>query len=270
LSNHASVRTGRSLDILGVRVDDVTFEETLASAAVAIERRRPLLIATVNTEFVMAAQKDAEFRQVLEQSGLVVPDGIGLILAARLAGYRLREHVRGTDLVERLAERGAREGYRFFFLGGRGGVAEAAAAALSSRYPGLRVAGCYEGQADVADDVNTVAAVRAAGPVDVILVAYGAPKQERWLRRNLEPLGVPVGIGVGGVFNFFAGRTPRAPRWMRRLELEWLHRLLTQPWRWRRQLALPRFALFVLGALVTGRTPVCDRGPILPTGGEPD
>lgn len=260
----------RSLSILGVRVDDVTFEETLALTAEAIDRRRTLLIATVNTEFVMAAQKDAEFRRVLDQSGLVIPDGIGQILAARLAGYRLREHVRGTDLVERLAERGAREGYRFFFLGGRGGVAKAAAAALAARHGGLRIAGCYEGQADASDDVNTLAAVRAAGPVDVLLVAYGAPKQEKWLQRNLAPLGVPVGIGVGGVFNFFAGRAPRAPVWMRRLELEWLHRLLAQPWRWRRQLALPRFGLLVLGSLIAGRAPVRDRGLILPPGGEPD
>jgi N-acetylglucosaminyldiphosphoundecaprenol N-acetyl-beta-D-mannosaminyltransferase len=85
--------------------------------------------------------------------------------------------------------------------------------------------------------------IRTAGPVDLILVAYGAPAQERWLARSLGPLGIPVGIGVGGVFNFLAGEVPRAPGWMRRLELEWLHRLIVQPSRWRRQLALPRFML---------------------------
>jgi len=84
----------------------------------------------------------------------------------------------------------------------------------------------------------------------VLLVAYGAPKQERWLDRNLAALGIPVGIGVGGVFNYLSGTAPRAPRWMRRMHLEWLHRLVSQPWRWRRQLALPRFAaLAVLAAL---------------------
>ena len=93
------------------------------------------------------------------------------------------------------------------------------------------------------DDAAVQGLIRAAGPVDVILVAYGAPRQELWLERNLGPLGIPVGIGVGGVFNFLAGRAPRAPGWVRRLELEWLHRLVTQPWRWRRQLALPRFLL---------------------------
>ena len=266
----AAGRGIRSLAVLGVRVDDVTFAETLDLCAEAIARREPLLIATVNTEFVMAARSDGEFREVLDRAGLVVPDGIGQIVAARLTGHRLREHVRGTDLVERLAERGAREGYRFFFLGGRGGVAEAAAASLASRYPSLQIAGCYEGLADPVDDAQTTAAVRAAGPVDVLLVAYGAPKQEKWLARNLAALDVPVGIGVGGVFNFFAGRTPRAPLWMRRLELEWLHRLLTQPWRWRRQLALPRFALLVLASLLAGRAPVRDRGLVLPPSGKPN
>ena len=98
--------------------------------------------------------------------------------------------------------------------------------------------------------LNLRAAIAAVGPIDLILVAYGAPTQEFWLDRNLGPLGIPAGIGVGGVFNYLSGRAPRAPLWMRRLELEWLHRLLTQPRRWRRQLALPRFAaLAVLTAI---------------------
>jgi N-acetylglucosaminyldiphosphoundecaprenol N-acetyl-beta-D-mannosaminyltransferase len=96
--------------------------------------------------------------------------------------------------------------------------------------------------------------IRAAGPVDLILVAYGAPAQERWMDRNLGPLGIPVGIGVGGVLNFLSGRVPRAPRWVQRLELEWLHRLVIQPSRWRRQLALPQFA--VLAAVQAGQRAV--------------
>ena len=103
------------------------------------------------------------------------------------------------------------------------------------------------------DDAATVARSRAAGRVDVILVAYGAPKQERWLDRNLAVLDIPVGIGVGGVFNYLSGATPRAPTWVRRLHFEWLHRLVTQPWRWRRQLALPMFGALAIAEAVRGR-----------------
>jgi N-acetylglucosaminyldiphosphoundecaprenol N-acetyl-beta-D-mannosaminyltransferase len=263
-------REARTLAVLGVRADDVTFAETLTWCARAIAEREPLRIATVNTEFVMAARHDANFRRLLADAGLAVPDGIGLLLAARLAGCGIREHVRGTDLVESLAVAGARQGHRFFFLGGRHGVAALAAANLSRRHPGLIVAGWFEGDGDPAGDPATTAAVRAAGPVDVLLVAYGAPKQEAWLARNQVALGVPVGVGVGGVFDFFAGRVPRAPLWLRRLELEWLYRLLAQPWRWRRQLALPRFLLLVLALFLTGRSPVRDLGPLLRPGGEAD
>ncbi|MHB1133067.1 MAG: WecB/TagA/CpsF family glycosyltransferase [Chloroflexota bacterium] len=260
----------RSLAVLGVRLDDVTFAETLSLCAAAIDRRQTVSIATVNTEFVMAARRDESFRSVLDGMGLVVPDGIGLLLAARLAGRPVREHVRGTDLVERLAAQGAPAGYRFFFLGGRDGVGLRAAANLAARHAGVEIAGCYEGIAEAADDAATTAAVRAAGRVDVLLVAYGAPKQETWLARNQAALGVPVGIGVGGVFNFMAGRAPRAPLWVRRLELEWLYRLLTEPWRWRRQLALPRFVLALLAAFLTRRAPVCERGFVVPAGREAD
>jgi N-acetylglucosaminyldiphosphoundecaprenol N-acetyl-beta-D-mannosaminyltransferase len=108
------------------------------------------------------------------------------------------------------------------------------------------IAGAMPGSPEPADDVEVRAAIAASGAVDVLLVAYGAPKQELWLDRNLAALGIPVGIGVGGVFNYLSGDVPRAPAWVRRLHFEWLHRLVTQPWRWRRQLALPAFAALAL------------------------
>ena len=151
--------------------------------------------------------------------------------------------MRGTDLVERLAAHGAARGWRFFLLGAAEGVAEEAAARLRGRHPRLQIVGTALGSPHAEDDAATRAAIGAAGPVDVILVAYGAPRQEQWLDRNLGPLGIPVGLGVGGVFNFLAGRAPRAPALLRRLELEWLHRLVTEPWRWRRQVRLPLFLL---------------------------
>jgi N-acetylglucosaminyldiphosphoundecaprenol N-acetyl-beta-D-mannosaminyltransferase len=227
-------------------VDDVTYDEALDWIERAIAARSHCAVVTPNPEIVMRARGDPEFRAVLRRACLAIPDGVGLLLAARLFGTPLREHVRGTDLVHRLAARSVAPGYRWFLLGAAEGVAEEAARALRGAYPGLNVVGAFAGDARPEGDAETRAAICAAGPVDVILVAYGAGAQERWLDRNLAVLDIAVGLGIGGVLNFLAGRSPRAPLWMRRLELEWLHRLLTEPWRWRRQLALPRFAALAL------------------------
>ncbi len=251
-TSHPS-RPRRAVEVLGVRVDDVTYVEALSLCEEFVAAGGPHLVTTVNTEFVMAARADPTYREILNGAALAVPDGIGLLLAAKLAGHPLREHVRGTDLVNQLACLSARTGYRLFFLGGQQGAGAAAAAALRRRWPGLDVAGCYEGSPDPAADAETVGAVRAAGRVDILLVAYGAPAQERWIARNQAATGAPVAIGVGGVFNYLSGRVPRAPAWLRRLELEWLHRLLVQPWRWRRQLALPRFVMVCLLLSLAGR-----------------
>jgi N-acetylglucosaminyldiphosphoundecaprenol N-acetyl-beta-D-mannosaminyltransferase len=242
----------RSVDVLGVRIDDVTYGEALARLRHALTARTPLVVTTPNPEIVMLARADPAFAGALNRAGLNIPDGIGLVLAARLRGKRLREHVQGTDLVQLLAAQSAGAGDRWFLLGGQGDVARRAGLALQRQAPGLQIAGAAPGSPRVEDDPTTRALIAAGGRVDVLLVAYGAPRQEQWLDRNLALLGIPVGIGVGGVFNYLAGDAPRAPRWMRRAHLEWLHRLLTQPWRWRRQLALPRFALLAAGQALAG------------------
>ena len=229
-----------------MRVDDVTYREALSLLLAAIGLRAPLVVTTPNPEFVMLARRDVAFRNVLNRASLNIPDGIGLILAARLAGDRLRQHVQGTDLVLTLASESARRGHRWFLLGGEGDVAVRAAAVLRAQFRGLEVVGAAPGSPLAEHDAETSELIRAAGRVDVLLVAYGAPKQELWLDRNLEALQIPVGIGVGGVFNYLSGATPRAPAWLRRTHFEWLHRLITQPWRWRRQLALPAFAALTL------------------------
>lgn len=248
----------RSIELFGVRVDDVTYEEAAALIERFIQEGGPHIVVTPNPEIVMRARRDAEFRSVLRCSALAVPDGVGLLLAARWLGQPLREHVRGTDLVHLLAARSVNHGWRWYLLGAADGVAAEAAGNLERLYPGLRIAGAHPGSPRPEDDAEVRRLIAAAGPIDIILVAYGAPLQERWLDRNLAVLGIPVGMGVGGVFNYLAGRAPRAPRWMRELELEFLHRLLTQPWRFRRQLALPQFAL--LAAVTALRVRLAGRG----------
>ncbi|MBV9133974.1 MAG: WecB/TagA/CpsF family glycosyltransferase [Chloroflexi bacterium] len=254
LGGHSNVDCEmRAVDVLGVRVDDVTYPEALSCLLSALDSRRPLVVTTPNPEIVMLARRDADFRAVLNRSGLNIPDGIGLVLASRMAGRGLRAHVQGTDLVLQLAAESARLGHRWFLLGGFGDVAARAAAVLGSRFPGLTVVGADPGSPLPEDDVWVRQRIRECGRVDVVLVAYGAPKQERWLDRNLAVLEIPVGIGVGGVFNYLSGTAPRAPAWVRRLHFEWLHRLLSEPWRWRRQLALPTFAALAVAEAVQVR-----------------
>ena len=235
----------RSIDVLGIRVDDVTVDEALDFVASRIAARAPCQIATVNPEFVMAAQSDAVFRDVLSHTALNLPDGIGVIWAARRLGRPLRERVSGVDVVERVAQRAGREGWKIFLLGAGEGVAQKVAEVWRSRYPGIDMAGTYGGSPRRGAEDEIVERVRAASP-DVLFVAYGAPAQDIWIARNRERLIAPVAMGVGGALDFIAGIAQRAPRWMQRSGLEWLHRLIRQPWRWRRMRALPRFAWRVL------------------------
>ncbi len=234
-----------ALRILGVPIHDVTYDETLAWMGRWIAEGGPHQIATVNPEFVMAARRDAAFRAVLEQAHLCLPDGVGITLAARYLGRPLRQRVAGVDLVEAIAARAAREGWRLFLLGAAPGVAERVAAVLRRRYPGVEVVGTYAGSPRREEEAEITRRVREAG-ADVLLVAYGAPAQDLWIARNLARTGAAVGIGVGGAFDYLAGVVPRAPRWVRRIGFEWLYRLIRQPWRWRRQRVLPQFALLVL------------------------
>lgn len=233
------------IQILGVPVDAVTEREALDWAARAVVNGRPHQVATVNPEFVMRARRDPAFAAVLNNADLCLPDGAGLLWAARHARQPLPARVAGVDFVRALAREGAGRGWRFFFLGAAPGVAAAAAQALRTENPGLLVAGTYAGSPDPSEDAATLPVVRQS-LADVLLVAYGAPAQDLWIARNLAASGARLGIGVGGAFDFITGRARRAPRWMQDRGLEWLHRLTRQPWRWRRMLALPHFALRVL------------------------
>jgi len=231
--------------ILGIRVDNVTSHEALARIEEYLTQGGTHQVNTVNPEFIITARDDPRFARILNQSALNLPDGQGLIWAARLLGQPLRERVTGVDTLVRLAALSAHKGYRIYLLGAAEGVAAAAGRQLMARFPGLVIAGIDMGSPAAEDEEAITAGISSARP-DILFVAYGAPHQEKWIARNLARIGVPVAMGVGGAFDFLSGRAKRAPHWMQRLSLEWLHRLLYQPWRWRRMLALPRFALLVL------------------------
>jgi N-acetylglucosaminyldiphosphoundecaprenol N-acetyl-beta-D-mannosaminyltransferase len=234
-----------SVEILGVRVDNTTYVELLDVVDAFVNSGPAHQIVTLNPEMLVAAHDDPTFRQILNDAHLNVADGAGLTLAARWLGHPLRERVTGSDGIFRLAAHCAERDYRPFLLGAAPRVAQIVAERLTASYPRLEVAGTYAGTPSTEDEDGIIARVRAAEP-DLLFVAYGVPEEERWIARNLDRLGVPVVIGVGGAFDFVAGVAERAPVWMRRVGLEWLYRLFREPWRWRRQLALPRFVALVL------------------------
>jgi N-acetylglucosaminyldiphosphoundecaprenol N-acetyl-beta-D-mannosaminyltransferase len=231
--------------LLGVPVDPLSEAQAVEWVARAIREGRPQVVISVNPERIMHAGRDPEFAAVLRTADLALADGAGVLWAARRLGHPLPERVPGVDFVRALAARGATEHWRFFFLGGGPGVAEAAGRALSASDPGFILAGAHAGSPQPSDDAVTIEAIRASG-AQVLLLAFGAAAEEAWLARNLSRSGAIVGMGVGGAFDFIAGRAQRAPRWMRQRGLEWLHRLSREPWRWRRMLALPRFVLRVV------------------------
>jgi N-acetylglucosaminyldiphosphoundecaprenol N-acetyl-beta-D-mannosaminyltransferase len=236
----------QTVEILGVPVHMVTMDQTVTLARRFMAEPGCSQIATVNPEFVMAAQQDEAFLAVLNQADLCIPDGIGLVYASRRLGSPLPERVPGSELVYRLAGAAAEDGRRIFLLGAAPGVAEEAAGIFQSHYPALVIAGTYAGSPHPEENAHIVNLINDS-EADLLYVAYGAPRQDKWIARNRDALfSVRLALGVGGSLDFVTGRTRRAPQWAQNMNLEWLHRLANEPWRWRRMLALPRFALAVL------------------------
>ena len=213
-----------------------------------IERRldaaERTFVITANPEFVMLCRDDPEIAAIAARADLVVPDGTGAVVAARLLGDPLPGRAPGRLLVDRIAALAAERALTVFLLGAAEGVAERAASALLVRHPALRIAGTYAGAAE--DDSDVVPRVIAASP-DLLLVAFGMPKQECWIARNLDRVpSVRVAIGVGGSLDYLAGAAVPPPAIVHAVGLEWLWRLARDPRRWRRQRVLPHFALLVL------------------------
>ena len=239
-----------SVNILGIPVDRVDFPATLAQMASWIDEGQTGAstchqICTVNPEFIVDAQRDPDFASVLLQADLRVADGIGILWAARLLGTHLPERVTGSDGIYHICQRAASAKWRVFFLGAAPGVAQQTADNLQKRYPGLQVAGTFAGSPDETDWPEILSRLHKAQP-DLVFVAFGHPRQDFWISRHRHELPLSVAIGIGGAFDFVAGIAVRAPQWMQRLGLEWLHRLVRQPWRWRRMAKLPVFVLLVL------------------------
>jgi N-acetylglucosaminyldiphosphoundecaprenol N-acetyl-beta-D-mannosaminyltransferase len=206
----------------------------LCEAAV-LGRSQPLQVVTLNPEMIMQARRQPELSRAIRHSGLILPDGAGVVWACRRLGVAVPERIAGVDFLGDLADMAREHNWPVFLLGAGTGVAQAAAKALERDHPGLRVGGTLEGSARSDEAAAICARVRESG-AQVLAVAFGVPKQELWLSRHLGQSGAHVGIGVGGSLDYLAGRVPRAPMMLRRLGLEWTFRLARQPWRLPRML----------------------------------
>jgi len=237
----------KHLHLFGVRIDNMSMDSAIEALIDAASTGNSLRAAFVNADCMNKSARQLDYRASLNAADLVLGDGIGIRVAARILGKQVEANVNGTDLFPLLCERAAEKGLPIFLLGARPGVARAAGDAMRSRYPGLEIAGCRNGYWSKEEEDDVIDGIAASGAA-ILLVALGAPTQDLWIERHQDRLRVPVGLGVGGLFDFYSGRIPRAPLWLREIGLEWVWRLLQEPSRmWRRYVVgNPLFLLRVL------------------------
>jgi N-acetylglucosaminyldiphosphoundecaprenol N-acetyl-beta-D-mannosaminyltransferase len=231
--NGTAAATDRIL-LLGIPIDNLTLDEAVEAVV-----RRPVgqgsaQVCFVNADCVNIAFRHDGYRNLLSRSHLVLGDGIGVKLAGKILNNNIRQNVNGTDFFPRMCSELERRQLSIYLLGGKPGVAEDVGRWIGVRYPALRVCDCQHGYFCPAEEPAIVRRIAASG-AQVLLVAFGAPKQDLWIQKNLNELKVPIVMGVGGLFDFYSGRIPRAPVWMREIGFEWLYRFLQEPRRmWRR------------------------------------
>lgn len=231
--------------VLNVMIDVVTMKEAVEAVKQFILQKKSHLVVTPNPEIIMMANKDEQLARIINNADLVVPDGAGVVWAARYQGDAMPERVAGYDLVQNLLIEAMSEKYKIYLFGGAPGIAEKARKIAEERYPGVQIVGTRNGFFTKQNESEIVNDIKACQP-DILLVALGVPRQEKWLEEYKEELKVPVSIGVGGTFDVMAGVVKRAPLWMQRSNLEWLFRLLSEPKRAIRMLALPHFVIKIM------------------------
>jgi N-acetylglucosaminyldiphosphoundecaprenol N-acetyl-beta-D-mannosaminyltransferase len=227
--------------VLGIDFVNQRFDQVVDDLIANIQGKRKSFIVTANPEIVMYAHEHPDYKKIIQSADMVVPDGYGIILASKILKTPIIERVAGYDLTVRLLELGNEKKLKIYLLGGRDETNQKAVANIHCAYPGIQIVGRHHGFFDwekstVTDDI------KAANP-DVVFVALGFPKQEQWIARNLDQFASGLFMGVGGSIDVLAGEVQRAPRIWQQMNLEWFYRLISQPTRWRRMLAIPRFLI---------------------------
>lgn len=228
---------------LGVDVSPLNYEEIIDDLRTRMMEGKQSTIIAVNPEKVIKAEENEELRGLINGSTYQIPDGVGILLASKLKGGSITSRVTGVDMMERLIRFAAEENHKVFLYGAKEEVVTEAKRKLEEKYPGLIISGYENGY--VQDQQALVEKINESG-AELLFVAMGSPKQELWIREHMPKLNVKVFQGVGGSFDVFAGKVQRAPSFYRKLGLEWLYRLMKEPHRFKRQLALPRFLLKIM------------------------
>ena len=232
--------------ILGVPVHPLTMAQSVEALEQRMLAGEQTFVVTANAEIIMMCQEDATYNDIIShQAELVLPDGAGAVWAGRHLGYKVPERVAGFDLYNHLLALSAEKGYKAYFFGGSPGIAEAAKTKSEELYPGVQIVGCHNGYFTDADVPAIIEEINNSG-AEMLFVALGAPKQEKWILAHRAELKPRILMGIGGSFDVLAGKMERAPKWMQDASLEWAFRLYKQPSRFMRMLALPKFALKVM------------------------
>lgn len=240
-----SLDNNKSIKILGVKINKVTNKEAFDCFVELLKENETASIFTPNPEIVMMAQKDEELKKAIFESNLVIPDGIGLIFASNIYHLGLSERVAGFDLMGEMLEYSNRRKLKVFLLGAKPGVAEKAKENINNQYKNINIVGVHHGYFDEKESLEVLDLVNEKKP-DILFVALGAGKQEKWISKNRKIINASVAMGVGGALDVWAGDVKRAPEFFIKLNLEWLYRLIKQPSRFKRILEIPKFMLKVL------------------------
>jgi N-acetylglucosaminyldiphosphoundecaprenol N-acetyl-beta-D-mannosaminyltransferase len=248
LSSVTGTTRGRNIPkvhIFGVPISKMGMKQTVDYLTDAIENRVPHQVITANPIMVMSAIEDRNYLAIMQQAELIVPDGAGVVWAANYVGQPVAERVAGYDLLHELMKMGEPRGWKVYMLGASTEVIEAAAGKLTSMYPAIQMVGCRNGYFGEEQDADVIQDIVRAAP-DLLLIGRSADKQEPWIAKYKHQLQVPIMMGVGGSFDVLSGKLKRAPVFFRKLRLEWFYRLLQEPWRYKRMLTLPKFAVKVI------------------------
>ncbi len=221
-------------DFLGIPINNLTMDEAVEGIVRKTDHAEPSQVCFVNADCVNIAFRDAEYKSILRSCGMVLADGIGVKLAGKILNRNIRQNVNGTDMLPVLCKALEERGKTIYLLGGKPGVATDVAVWMKRQFATLEICGHRHGFFTDRELPDVLAEIRSASPA-VLLVAFGAPKQEKWIRAHLRETGAAVVIGTGGLFDFYSGRIPRAPVWMREIGMEWIYRFWQEPRRmWRR------------------------------------
>ena len=228
-----------SVPVLDINFVNQRFDQVVEILFSGIKSNRKSFIVTANPEIVMYAREHPDYKKIIQSADMIVPDGYGIILASKILSTPIMERVAGYDIMVRLLELGNESKLKIYLLGGREETNQKAVANIHNNYPHIQIVGRHHGFFDW--EKSTVTAdIKAANP-DVVFVALGFPKQEQWIAKNIDQFSNGLFMGVGGSIDVLAGEVQRAPRIWQKMNLEWFYRLISQPSRWRRMLAIPRF-----------------------------